>query len=388
MPAWTTRPVPVFPFHCQASLAGPRSPRKRTRRTPPSGPSTTASTRAVRVRRHRDAETPAAARLHPHRRLGEAQVAERLVHAEGPLHLGTPPALLVGGLHLPPPAPFRHARVRDHAPDPARPDHVLPAPRDRSVRPQEPERDVGPAHELRGERLPVADAVAVRREDRAARPRRVDPVVVEEEPVRHAPRRSVGGVFSTRPSKASVDEPPPSSAIAVTAPRSAMTRASARRQAVAPAAAAVGDDEEQAAVRQLADGRAGMAPYVWPEENPCPACRTTLPFRTRVGPPPMASSVPGGSSATCRRTVIAVPTGPLAWRSARLSPRAWRTAPPAGIGVRPPRSTAATVPVRSASSLAAGSPPARARAHASPRRRLSPGPREEPDLATGPRPAG
>ena len=100
----------------------------------------------------------------------------------------------------------------------------------------------------------------------------------------------------TRPSKAIVDDPPPSSPIAATAPRSIMILGQRPcRQAVARAAPPVGDDEEQTAVRLLADrgtrvARCGRTQV----ENPWPACRTTLPFRTSSGPPPMPFERPVG----------------------------------------------------------------------------------------------
>ena len=116
-------------------------------------------------------------------------------------------------------------------------------------------------------------------------------------------------------------------------------RKSPRRQSEAPTAASVDDHEEQPAVGQLPECRAGMTRRIRLGREALVGLPHDPPFRTRVGPPPMASRVPDGNSGTCRRTVIAVPTGPCpaGWRASCRAPGGPRRLPESASGRHAPR---------------------------------------------------
>jgi hypothetical protein len=145
-------------------------------------------------------------------------------------------------------------------PDEAPADDAAEPPPDRPVRPDEANVHAGAPHDLRGEALHVVDTVPVRGNDRPCEARRVGPVVEEDEAVAHG---SLGAVRGPVEHAAVEGERRRSTAVETHRPDRTeahhLERELPAAQAPARPASPVGDDEDDAAVGELADRRPGLA---------------------------------------------------------------------------------------------------------------------------------
>ncbi len=85
---------------------------------------------------------------------------------------------------------------------------------------------------------------------------------------------------------------------------------------------------------------------VWELVKPSPALVIAVPSRTRTGPPPIASSAPGGSERSPGVMPTACPSGRSETSAVPAEPTPVSTMWPAPIVMPPPEPAATTVPVR------------------------------------------
>ena len=165
------------------------------------------------------------------------------------------------------------------------------------------------------------------------------------------------GRFRSVPSKASVEEPPPSNADAVTAPSRTSVCASSKFviPTLYPARRPSATTMTMRPSASWPTAVRGWRGASWLEVNASCARKTGLPSRTRTGPPPTACAIPVHSGRKMSRSVKLVPTGDSSTRRWAAVPRATSTAPPGGIGVPPPPRISVTGPTRSAFGVVGGS---------------------------------